>query len=186
VSIRQLRSSRLSPEYVLLGYLFDSPDHGYNLHKRMIDEFGHIWHSSQSQTYNILKRLADKGYINGTLIEQGKLPSKQLLHISDSGNYRFESWLSTPTSCSVHAIRVEFITRLYFMRRYHSAQVKEMIESQAEVVRAGIAQLEKLDGGKAANDFDRLAVELRIKLLKAVLEWLTECFAVDAGKDRTG
>jgi DNA-binding PadR family transcriptional regulator len=172
----QHSNNRISPEFVLLGYLYRAPGHGYDLHKRMTDQFGNIWHSSQSQTYSILKRMADKGYVSTTLVEQANLPSRQLLHISAAGIKRFESWLNDPTSCSVHAIRVEFITRLYFMQLYHPAEVAIMIARQAEVVSAGIVKLEAMKTALPGDQaFNRLALELRIKLLDAVLDWLNDC-----------
>jgi DNA-binding PadR family transcriptional regulator len=166
-------NSRISPEPVLLGYLYKEALHGYELHKRMTDEFGYIWHASQSQTYNIINRLIDQGYITFTSVEQEKHPSKQVLQISQAGIGRFEAWLKSPTKCSVHAIRVEFITRLYFMRLYDPEHAGDMIKDQAEVVKDGIEKLylirENFSGQRTLN---RMALDLRIKLLQSVVEWL--------------
>ena len=35
-------TARLSPEYVLLGFLYSQSGYGYELHKRLGDEFGFI------------------------------------------------------------------------------------------------------------------------------------------------
>ena len=129
-------------------------------------EFENIWHASQSQTYNILKRLEAQGYIIATQVEQDKLPPRQLLHITDAGKERFEEWLDTPTKPSVHAIRVEFITRLYFMQLYYPQKVPLMIQTQIEVVANGLVQQEEnLRDLPDDQMFNRLALELRIKLL---------------------
>ncbi len=56
--------SRLSPEYVLMGFLYQHPGYGYDLHRRLSEEFGYIWHVSRSQTHNILKRQSPK--VEGT------------------------------------------------------------------------------------------------------------------------
>jgi DNA-binding PadR family transcriptional regulator len=109
------RKARLSPEYVFLGFLFCRSGYGYELHKRLGDEFGFIWHVSQSQAYNILNRLEIHGHVSSELIEQENLPPRHLLHITSSGVERFKQWLDRPTSCSVQAIRMEFLTRLYFI-----------------------------------------------------------------------
>jgi len=183
VSIKNLVSSRLSPEYVLLGFLYIHPSHGYELHQRLLDVFGNIWHASQSQTYNILKRLESQGFIASTLVEQEKLPPRQQLQITESGSARFESWLNKPTKSSVHAIRVEFITRLYFMQQYYPQKTKEMIKVQVEVVNSGINQLhENLSNIPDSQVFDRLALELRINLLKSVISWLNECLEAFSSK----
>lgn len=168
---------RLSPEYVLLGFLYQHPGHGYELHRRLLEEFGFIWHVSQSQTYNILKRLEDQGHITSTTVEQEKLPPRQLLLLTDTGYHRFNTWLDTPTSCSVHAIRVEFITRLYFIHKYYPQKILETIRIQSQEVQIGLVQLDEICFNLPEDQaFNRLALDLRIKLLSSIISWLDECW----------
>ena len=172
---------------MLLGFLYLLPSHGYELHQRLSSEFGNIWHASQSQTYNILKRLEAKGYITSTYVEQEKLPPRQLLRITQSGSERFITWLNKPTKSSVHAIRVEFVTRLYFMQRTYPQKIQEMIRLQIKVVNAGLFQLdESLANIPDSQTFDRLALELRISLLKSVISWLNECSEAFRSKRQLG
>lgn len=139
-------------------------------------EFKNIWHASQSQTYNILTRLEAQGFIRATQVEQDKLPPRQLLFINDAGKKRFEDWLDTPNKPSVHSIRVEFITRLYFMQHYYPQKVPQMIRTQIGVVSDGlIHQEEVLHQLQDDQIFNRLALELRIKLLDSLVAWLMEC-----------
>ncbi len=176
VSIENKGVIRLSPEFILLGYLYQGPMHGYELSKRLAEEFGRIWRISQSQTYNILKRLVAKGYITSTEVDQPRLPARQLLRLTDTGISRFTTWLNTPTRCSVHAIRVEFITRLYFLQKYFPANIPEAILIQLEEVKSGIERLqasrESLTPDQTIN---RLALELRLQLLNSVKIWLDDC-----------
>ncbi len=175
---------RLSPEYVLLGFLAQSPSHGYELHQRLTDQFGSIWHASQSQTYNILKRLESQGYILSTSVEQKKLPSRQLLRMSAAGTKRFEDWLAQPTKPSVHAIRVEFITRLYFTQLYHPERTEDLVDAQSKRIQAGLSQLtEQLEQLPDERNVNRLALELRVELLSSVARWLEHVrLAVKAGE----
>jgi DNA-binding PadR family transcriptional regulator len=176
VSIKNHQNSQISPEYVLLGFLYKRHSHGYELNRHLLDEFGNIWHASQSQTYNILKRLEVQGYLTSTLVEQEKLPSRQLLQITGFGSKRFETWLHQPTNCSVHAIRVEFVTRLYFMQQYFPQNTGDMIRAQLDVVNAGVIQLQgELANLSGSQTYNRLALQLRIKLLYSVISWLDEC-----------
>src|SRR5258706_4164905 len=78
-------TGNLSPEFALLGFLIDGPSHGYDLHQRFIVELGHVWHLSQSQAYAILKRLEQRGDINAQIVEQNKLPARQMLRITAQG-----------------------------------------------------------------------------------------------------
>lgn len=169
----------LSPEYALLGFLVEQPNHGYELHQRLTGELGHVWHVSQSQVYSILKRLEQRGDITGTVQEQEKLPSRLLHELTPAGRSRFEAWLDTPTGCSVRAIRVEFITRLYFANRCGSAQADALIDSQVEEIRKGLARLQgMLDELPPEQVFNRLGLELRFNQLSSILEWLVMCRAV--------
>ena len=179
------RQTRLSPEFVLLGFLYQNPGHGYELHRRLVDEFGYIWHVSQSQTYNILKRLESHGFITAALIEQEKLPPRQLFHLNESGSQRLSAWLDTPTKCSVHAIRVEFITRLYFIQLYHPTKTLEAIRLQAREIQMGLLRLEEMNFSLPEEQtFNYLALDLRIKLLRSILSWLDECLETFLATDR--
>jgi len=59
----------------LLGLLYGSSGHGYDLHRKVITDLGQVWHLSQSQAYAILKRLEAQGDISAEEIHQEKLPS---------------------------------------------------------------------------------------------------------------
>jgi len=178
---------RLSPEFVLLGFLYNHPSHGYELNKQLAEEFGYIWHVSQSQTYNILNRLVLQGYITSIAHEQEKLPPRRLLYLTDAGVQHFNDWLSTPTRCSVHAIRVEFITRLYFTQLYYPQKAQEMFRIQFAAVGEGIKHLRELRANLPDDQtVNCLALDLRIKLLDSILGWLKECQEAIAPPQTTG
>jgi PadR family transcriptional regulator AphA len=165
-----------SPEYALLGFLYLQPNHGYELHRLLIAELGQAWHVSQSQTYAILKRLETQGYISSTTVEQEKLPAIQNRSISPTGRQRFEAWLETPSGSSVRALRLEFITRLYFAQKLAPERIIPMLDAQTAEIQNALARLEASlaflsDGQK----FNRLSLQLRIQQLKSILDWLVEC-----------
>src|SRR3989304_6116734 len=111
---RTTYASDLSPEYPLLGFLAQQPAHGYELHQRLVADFSQIWHVGLSQTYNILKRLEEQGYITGTVQEQEKLPSRRQFHLTPAGRRRFNHWLPSFASYSLRAVRVGVTTRPSF------------------------------------------------------------------------
>jgi PadR family transcriptional regulator AphA len=171
--------SNRSPEYALLGFLYEQPYHGYELHQRLTAELGSIWHASQSQTYNILKRLERQGFIQATTVEQEKLPPRQVLHITPTGKRRFKTWLRTPTGSTVRAIRVDFITRLYFARHLGKEEVQAMLETQAAAVQDDLRQLESILADMPNERlYNRLGLELRIHQLNSILSWLMECRSI--------
>ena len=165
-----------SPEFALLGFLYAQPSHGYTLHQQLVTELGQVWHVSQSQTYNILKRLEAQGYLLATTQEQEKLPPRQVLQITDAGRRRFEEWLQTPSGSSVHAIRLEFITRLYFAQKLFPDLVPTIIEDQAADINSALTRLE-LSRPKIPLEqtFNRLSLDLRLQQLRAVREWVIQC-----------
>ncbi len=167
------QAAALSPEYVLLGFLTQQPAHGYDLHERIEAELGQIWHISLSQTYNILNRLETQGYIAGMLQEQEKLPARKRFRLTATGRRRFEDWLSTATEPSTRAIRVEFITRLYFACALSPATARAMIDQQIASTQEGVSHLQTLlDALPPEQTFNRLGLEFRLQQLTTVIEWL--------------
>lgn len=174
----------LSPEYVLLGLLARQPAHGYELHQRLAADLGQIWRISLSQTYNILNRLEARGFIAGTIQEQPKHPAKRRFRLTAAGRRRFAAWLRATTGSSVHAIRVEFITRLYFAASTSRDLARELIDSQIVETRSGLARLQdRLAELPGEQTFNRLGLELRVRQLASIVDWLAQCRDVlDPGK----
>ena len=169
-------ASALSPEYALLGFLSQRPAHGYELHRRLVDELGQVWHVSLSQTYNILTRLEGQGFIAGAVQAQQKLPARRLFKLTAAGRRHFDTWLQAPTGCSVRAIRVEFTTRLFFASAHGADMARGLIEAQAAEVQQGLSHLkDTFDELPAEQPFNRLGLALRIRQLSSILDWLDEC-----------
>jgi len=166
----------LSPEMALLGQLYGEPAHGYDLHRKVVADLGQVWHLSQSQAYSILKRLEAQGEITAEEIPQEKLPPRQLLHMTSKGRDRFLTWLETPSGGSTRAIRMEFITRLYFISQYFPDKLAHSFELQRLEAKTHIKRLEKNRSELPAGQvYNRMSLDLRMKQLKTTLVWLDEC-----------
>ena len=166
----------LSPEMALLGLLYREPGHGYDLHRKVVTDLGHVWHLSQSQAYAILKRLEARGDISAQEMPQEKLPPRQLLHMTAQGRNRFLEWLDTPSGGSTRAIRMEFITRLYFVNMYFPEKVRQTLDQQRMEAETNVKRLEKtLIDVPVEQIYNRMSLEMRLKQLYLVLEWLDEC-----------
>jgi DNA-binding PadR family transcriptional regulator len=167
------QAAALSPEYVLLGFLNQQPAHGYDLHEHIEAELGLIWHISLSQTYNILNRLETQGYIAGVMQAQEKLPARKRFRLTAAGRRRFEDWLSTATEPSTRAIRVEFITRLYFACAISPATARTVIDQQIASTQEGLLHLQTLLSELPPEQtFNRLGLEFRVQQLTSVIAWL--------------
>ncbi|MBN1450750.1 MAG: PadR family transcriptional regulator [Anaerolineales bacterium] len=170
------RTSGLSPEFALLGFLDQSPAHGYELHQKLVDQLGEIWHASLSQTYNILTRLEAQGFIEGTPQLQEKRPDRRLLRLTDAGRERFEAWLGALSACSVRAIRVEFMTRLYFLHIRNPRDALRAIDAQIIALQTYLVHLDtKMAQLPPGHTFNRLGMSLRLGQLAALVNWLESC-----------
>ena len=168
--------NELSPQYALLGFLYFQPMHGYDLHKRLDASLRELWHISQSQAYNILKRLEKESLITPTFQPQEKLPDRSCYALTALGKEKFETWMATPTACSVRAIRIEFLTRLYFASLIDEDTCSRLLQDQVAYTQRNLSRLkDRLGMLPAGQTFNRLGLELRIRQLITTLEWLEAC-----------
>jgi DNA-binding PadR family transcriptional regulator len=173
--VKPHHTGTLSPEMTLLGQLYGAPAHGYDLHRKVLADLGQVWHLSQSQAYSILHRLQAQGDVSAQEISQEKLPARQLLHITDKGRARFLEWLEALSGGSTRAIRIEFITRLYFLQQYFPQKIDQAFERQRADAQKHILRLEKFRAELSSEQsYSCLSLDLRLKQLTAVLEWLDE------------
>ncbi len=130
---------------------------------------------SQSQAYAILKRLEAQGDISAEKIPQEKLPSRQLLQMTEQGRKKFIDWLNAPSGGSIRSIRMEFITRLYFLKRYFPKKIPQVFDQQRTEANSHIQRLEAILAELPAGQiYNRMSLEMRLKQLKFVIEWLDE------------
>jgi PadR family transcriptional regulator, regulatory protein AphA len=166
----------LSPEYALLGFLEQGPSYGYELYQKMVTDLGQVWHTSLSQAYNILNRLESQGFIAAQVLEQEKLPARRLFSLTSKGMERFDGWLKATSFTSVRAIRLEFLTRLFFARQREAAFAHHLIDAQLAEVQTGLERLARqyleIPPEQLIN---RLSVELRLRQLESTEKWLESC-----------
>lgn len=168
-------TGNVSPEFALLGFLLAGPRHGYDLHQRFVAELGQVWHLSQSQAYAILKRLEERGDISVQVIEQEKLPARQLLHITESGRQRFFEWLEFGIGTTARSIRLEFLTRLYFIQLHRPENIAQIYEAQSKEIGSIIARLESLLEHLSPDQaFNRLSLDLRLQQMRLIQTWMAE------------
>jgi DNA-binding PadR family transcriptional regulator len=165
----------VSPEFALLGFLIAGPSHGYDLHQRLTVELGHVWHLSQSQAYTILKRLENRGDISAHVVEQEKLPARQMLRITEAGRRRFFEWLELGMGRTARSIRLEFLTRLYFTQLHRPENTLQIYKAQVAEIESTIARLESLLEHLPAHQlFNRLSLDLRLQQMRLIQNWMAE------------
>ena len=168
-------AGNVSPEFALLGFLIAGPSHGYDLHQRFVAELGQVWHLSQSQAYAILKRLENRGDISTQVVEQEKLPARQMLHITEMGRRRFFEWLELGIGRTARSIRLEFLTRLYFTQRHRPENTVQIYKTQSAEIESTIARLESLLEHLPPDQvFNRLSLDLRLQQMRLIQNWMAE------------
>jgi DNA-binding PadR family transcriptional regulator len=172
---REHHTGNVSPEFALLGFLIAGPSHGYDLHQRFIAELGQVWHLSQSQAYAILKRLENRGDISAQVVEQEKLPARQMLHITETGRRRFFEWLEQGMGRTARSIRLEFLTRLYFTQLHSPENLGQIYEAQLAEIESTIGRLESLlEHLPSEQIYNRLSLDLRLQQLRLIENWMVE------------
>ena len=168
-------SGNISPEFALLGFLIAGQSHGYDLHQKFISELGHVWHMSQSQAYTILKRLENRGDVSAHIVEQEKLPARQVLRITAQGRRRFFEWLELGIGTNARSIRLEFLTRLYFTQLHRPENISQIYHAQVAEIEARVEKLESLLENLPPDQlFNRLSLDLRLQQMRLVQNWIAE------------
>jgi|SRR5579859_727532 len=165
----------LAPENVILGLLNQQPAHGYELHRRLTDELGQVWHLPLNQVYNILNRLEERGLVSGAAEPGLGGPERRRFKLTEAGRTRFRIWLYSLTPCNIRAIRVELTTRLYFARDVSPDLAQRLLSEQTALVQEFQAQLcARLEALPPAATPGRMALALRVRTLAVIVEWLGE------------
>ncbi|HJQ13212.1 MAG TPA: PadR family transcriptional regulator [Anaerolineales bacterium] len=165
----------VSPEFALLGFLIAGPSHGYDLHQRFTVEMGQVWHLSQSQAYAILKRLETRGDISSEMVEQEKLPSRQMLRVTEAGRRHFFEWLEQGIGRTARSIRLEFLTRLYFTQLHRPENMMQIYIAQSNEIQSIIDRLESLLEHLPSDQvFNHLSLDLRLQQMRLIQNWMAE------------
>ena len=169
-----MREKRLPLEQVILGFLMGGPRHGYDLHQAIESDLGRTWRVGISNVYAVLKQLERSGWVAGTLAPQESRPPRKVYQITPAGQEAFLQWMRRPVM-HMRAVRIEFLTKLYFYRALDLDGAADLIVAQEAVCRERVAQLESSGARCEERDFDRLVFDFRRRQVNAILDWLGAC-----------
>jgi len=86
----------MSLKYTLLGFLSCGSMTGYDLKKHMDNSTQFFWNATLSQIYPALKKLAQEGLVEATVIPQEGKPDKKSYLITETGRATLMDWLAEP------------------------------------------------------------------------------------------
>jgi DNA-binding PadR family transcriptional regulator len=166
-------------ELALLGFLRQRTMYPYEIYLLLSQahDLGRVWHMKQSQLYATLGRLRDAGYIDETLEANAARPPRRVMSLTPSGQMAFYHWLTTPVEHG-RDFRLEFLAKLYFVRKAGPLAARDLIEKQAAVCHSWLADL-AAEAARLVNErqYDWLVVQFRINQIQGILTWLDTCDA---------
>lgn len=172
-------------EYVILGLLQMRPMHGYEMFQQFEHSApGQIVHLEMSQMYAFLKKLERLHYVEARLELQGNRPSRKIFRLTALGHDVFFSWLSQPVE-KPRDIRMLFLIKLYFTRRFLSEQVGVLITRQIQACERFLIRLQAKkqpveeqplypSAEEDVTFFNQVVLSARIHQTHSLLAWLRE------------
>jgi DNA-binding PadR family transcriptional regulator len=172
--------SPLTTEYALLGFLYQRPMYGYEIHQMLTSStgLGLVWRLKQSRVYSMLTKLEEGGFVNTTLTPHpvGNRPPRKMFALTDLGREAFSNWVQSPVPRG-RRLRLDFLAKLYFSQQVSLETTQQLIERQQLACTDWLAeQQQQKDDLPPNNSFDRLVHEFRISQTRAMLEWLNTCW----------
>lgn len=166
----------LTIEHALLGFVRQTPRHGYDIFQALSDPagLGLVWRLKQSRLYALLGKLEDHGYLESTLEPQQARPPRKVFHLTPAGEAALRRWVTTPVDHG-RQLRLEFLAKLYFARQEGEATAVALIAAQKEACRRWLAEQQKQAAAARARPYDWLVHQFRLGQMEAMLDWLETC-----------
>ncbi len=165
-----------SSEFALLGFLYEKPTHGYDLHKLVTDPngIGLIWNVKMSNLYAYLDKLDKKGYIHGTMQPGDSHPTRMEYQITEKGRNAFEAWLPSVVQ-HPRDFRQEFMLRYFFLLKYQPENINTLINKQHEECSVWLANtLSLFEKVNEEDQFKKSVIQFRIVQIQSMINWLDE------------
>ncbi|APY89637.1 PadR family transcriptional regulator [Streptomyces alfalfae] len=168
-------------ELAILGFLYDSPLHGYELRKRITALTGHVRPVAESTLYPAIKRLEKAGLLARETQPGAVAAPRHVLNLTAGGRQELRRRLAEPATGDI-TDENRWFTLLAFLRHLDDAA------AQAAVLRRRLAFLEEpasffYDGERPLraeeldDPFRRGILTIARATSRAELEWLHSTLA---------
>jgi PadR family transcriptional regulator, regulatory protein AphA len=166
----------LSLELALLGFLWEEPQHAYEIHRHLQEHraLGLVWRMKQSQCYALLGRLEEAGYLVSTTEPQGNRPPRKLLALTPAGRAAFQHWLGEPVTHG-RDFRQEFLAKLYFVHQGADAELLTQLLARQRTATSRVLNELQAQAATVDEPFDTLVLAFRIRQTSSILAWLEQC-----------
>ena len=154
---------------VILGLIATRPRSGYDI-KAMVDRSTRFfWAASYGQIYPELKRLAERGLIEGSDESHGERP-RTVYSITDDGRETLSAWIGSGEQ--VHELRDEALLKLFFSGHASREELVGVLEAKREEHFEALERFREIEPMAAeSDDFGPLMV---LRYGKAYSEFAAE------------
>jgi PadR family transcriptional regulator, regulatory protein AphA len=168
-----------------MGMLLGGPLHGYDICRRLGEGIGSIWKLGKSQIYALLAKLEREGLVIHERVGQDNLPAKNIFSLTPEGIQVVKEWLEQPVN-HFRDMRLEFVTKLWFIRQAFPEPERLLIEKQLGVCGEKVTVLEGLKDS-CGNQVEALSIDFRVTVIRATVSWL-ECLldSIQTGNSKEG
>ena len=127
---------------VILGVLAVEPRSGYDIKALTDKSTRFFWAASYGQIYPELKRLSDRGLIDGSDESHGSR-KRTVYRITREGRKALAEWLGTPEQ--VHELRDEGLLKLFFAAAQGNDAVTAAIREKRDAHASALAELREIE-----------------------------------------
>lgn len=168
-TINSVYSENMNAQYVLLGFLAERPDYGYELKKRYDGYFGKDKPILSGQIYSTLARLKRDGKVKEIVErEDSNGPERIRYQITPQGRVDFQTWLESPEAPSPQLQATMYIKAVLAILK--DGDAAPYLDNQRH---AHIQRMRDLTNKRRSGDLsDALLIDHALFHLEADLRWI--------------
>ncbi len=164
-----------SIHFIILGILSDSPKHGYQIHKSLMDPdgIGAVWKIKITNIYGLLDALEKNECIvpSKQIMDDTTYPPKKYFEITERGKKLFQRWRHEPVKHG-REIRQVFLSKLYFASEEGGKERHQLIQDQINECKQWLNTTKQLPTENTV--FIETVNSFRLMQIKCYIKWLEE------------
>lgn len=162
-----------SIHFLILGFLYQTPLHGYQIHKNLSDPMGvgAVWHIKITNIYGLLEVLEKQGYVQPSAFhdERDSYPPKKYFEITAGGKKLFLDWMKEPVQHG-REIRQILLSKLYFAKKYDQTVYAQLIDDQIRECKTWLRNIGKVS--REESEFNEIVNSFRTLQIESFITWL--------------
>ena len=160
-------------ELLLLGLLRHEDMHGYQLHEFINRDLAYCTDLKKATAYNLLKKMADEGWVTETEAQEGNRPPRKVYQITAAGEAVFQRLLRE--NLAGHTLmRLPDGVGLAFIEAIPPQEAAALLEARRSAIAQELDTLEQARQHGHTEGGLRLIVEHQHIHLDAELTWLAQ------------